>query len=84
MPLAKPFPSGRKKKLGMTGMDGAAGILKADWRASSYLHTAYAARIDDLIKGEKGPICMLKADVEGRLPPKVTNPSPNSNPNHKP
>ena len=26
----------------------------------------------------------LKADVEGRLPPKVTNPSPNSNPNHKP
>ena len=53
---------GRLKKLGMTGMDGAAGILKADWRARSYEHKAASVRIDDLVQGD---VCMLKADVEG-------------------
>ena len=53
---------GRLKKLGMTGMDGAAGILKADWRARSYEHKAASVRIDDLVQED---VCMLKADVEG-------------------
>ena len=61
---------GRMKKLGMTGMAGAAGILKADWTANSYNHVASSARIDDIIG--VGPqaqhVCMLKADVEGYEP----------------
>lgn len=68
VPIPNPYPSGRKKKLGMTGMEGSAGILKADWRAQSYLHYARSARIDDIIDGAKQPICMLKADVEGYEP----------------
>jgi len=62
--LRVPIPSkiGRLKKLGMTGMDGAAGILKADWRARSYEHKAASVRIDELVQRD---VCMLKADVEG-------------------
>ncbi|KAL1496868.1 hypothetical protein AB1Y20_014452 [Prymnesium parvum] len=61
--LRVPIPSKiRLKKLGMTGMDGAAGILKADWRARSYEHKAASVRIDDLVQQD---VCMLKADVEG-------------------
>ena len=59
--------SGRLKKLGMTGMSGSAGILKADWRAPAYEHTASAVRLDDVVPRDQ-PICMLKADVEGYEP----------------
>ena len=54
---------------GMTGMDGSVGILKADWKAESYRHTASSVRIDDLLSPKEEPnICMLKADVEGYEP----------------
>lgn len=60
-------PSGRMKKLGMTGMKGSAGVLKADWRAPAYEHTATSVRLDDVIPRSQ-PICMVKADVEGYEP----------------
>jgi FkbM family methyltransferase len=72
--LRVPHPRrvGRKRKLGMTGMEGSAGILKADWKAESYNHVASAVRIDDIIEADprfrSQPICMLKADVEGYEP----------------
>jgi len=58
---------GRLKKLGMTGMAGSSGILKADWKAPSYEHQAPSVRLDDLVPSGQ-PICMLKADVEGYEP----------------
>jgi len=61
------LPTGRMKKLGMTGMDGSSGILKADWRAPTYNHIAASVRLDDVVHAPKG-ICMLKADVEGYEP----------------
>jgi len=67
VPYAK--RSGRMKKLGMTGMSGSSGILKADWKAESYNHVAEATRIDDIISANsERPVCMLKADVEGYEP----------------
>jgi len=46
--VPKARPGGRMKKLGMTGMDGSSGILKADWKAESYNHVASSVRIDDI------------------------------------
>ena len=57
--VPKPRRIGRKRKLGMTGMQGSSGILKADWRADSYNHVAQAARVDDVVHPER-PVCMLK------------------------
>jgi len=57
--------AGRSRTLGMTGMSGAAGILKADWTAKAYTHQASSVRIDDLVQRD---VCLLKADVEGYEP----------------
>lgn len=69
VPVAR--AGGRMKKLGMTGMKGSAGILKADWKAASYEHTATSVRLDEILKGRNQggpPVCMFKADVEGYEP----------------
>lgn len=65
--VPRPTRLGRKKKLGMTGMDGSSGILKADWRAESYNVVSGSVRVDDIV-GPDTPVCMLKADVEGYEP----------------
>ena len=65
--VPRPAAIGRKKKLGMTGMDGSSGILKADWKADSYNVLAGSVRIDDMVTPST-PVCMLKADVEGYEP----------------
>ena len=65
--VPKPAARGRKKKLGMTGMEGSSGILKADWKAESYNVLAPSVRVDELVKTDT-PVCMLKADVEGYEP----------------
>lgn len=65
--VPRPSQRGRKKKLGMTGMDGSSGILKADWKAESYNVVAGSVRIDDIVPPTE-QVCMLKADVEGYEP----------------
>lgn len=61
---------GRMRKLGMTGMEGSSGILKADWTAESYNHVAASVRVDEIINEHfrDTPVCMVKADVEGYEP----------------
>jgi len=64
--LRVPMPGGKhRKKLGMTGMAGARGVLKSDFHAKAYTHVASSVRIDDLVARDA---CMLKADVEGYEP----------------
>jgi len=64
--LRVPLPGGKhRKKLGMTGMAGARGVLKSDYNAKAYTHTASSVRIDDLVQRDA---CLLKADVEGYEP----------------
>ena len=51
--------------LGMTGMNGRAGVLKTLWSAEATTVKARAVRIDDAITRD---VCLLKADVEGYEP----------------
>mmetsp|Transcript_26967 Transcript_26967/g.85807 ORF Transcript_26967/g.85807 Transcript_26967/m.85807 type:complete len:405 (-) Transcript_26967:270-1484(-) len=65
--LRVPLPGGmHRKKLGMTGMNGARGILKSDFNAKAATVSAGAVRIDDVLRGRD--VCLLKADVEGYEP----------------
>ena len=64
--LRVPLPGGKhRKKLGMTGMAGARGVLKSDFNAKAYTVSASSVRIDDLVSTD---VCLLKADVEGYEP----------------
>jgi len=63
--VPKTLSTGRTRTLGMTGMSGTAGVLKADWGAKAYIHKASSVRIDELVARD---VCMLKADVEGYEP----------------
>ena len=51
----------------MTGMAGSHGVLKSDFNAKAYQHTASSVRIDDLVSPQE-KVCLLKADVEGYEP----------------
>ena len=55
----------RPLSLGMTGMDGRAGVLKTIWLAKATVAKAKAVRLDDIVQRD---ICLLKADVEGYEP----------------
>ena len=56
----------RPLSIGMTGMDGRAGVLKTIWSAKASVAKAKAVRLDDIVQRED--ICILKADVEGYEP----------------
>ena len=55
----------RPLSIGMTGMDGRAGVLKTIWSAKATIAKAKAVRLDDIVQRD---ICLLKADVEGYEP----------------
>ena len=55
----------RPLSIGMTGMDGRAGVLKTIWSAKATVAKAKAVRLDDIVQRD---ICLLKADVEGYEP----------------
>lgn len=57
--LRRPIP------LGMTGMNGRAGVIKTVWSSTATTVEAKAVRLDDVIQRD---VCLLKADVEGYEP----------------
>jgi len=52
--------------LGMTYMQGSAGMLKGYTDRETYAHVARSIRLDDVVRGTD--VCLLKADVEGYEP----------------
>ena len=61
--LHVPKPVGNKQMhLGMTSMDGSAGMIKGYSQKHTYAHVASAIKIDDIVHSD---VCLLKADVEG-------------------
>lgn len=64
--LRVPKPEGEDRMyLGMTYMQGSAGMLKGYEDGVTYAHVASAIRLDDLVRSD---VCLLKADVEGYEP----------------
>ena len=51
--------------LGMTYMNGSAGMIKGYTSDRTYPHVARSVRLDDLVRSD---VCLLKADVEGYEP----------------
>ena len=51
--------------LGMTYMNGSAGLIKGDTSDRTYPHVARSIRLDDWVHSD---VCLLKADVEGYEP----------------
>lgn len=61
--LRVPKPVGNTHMfLGMTYMQGSAGMIKGYARGETYAHVARAVRLDDLVRSD---VCLLKVDVEG-------------------
>ena len=67
VPVPRHYDGVHFKKLGMAGLYGAHGVLKADYKQPlAYNVSTTSVRLDDVIDIEDDkPICMLKADVEG-------------------
>lgn len=64
--LRVPHPEGEGHMyLGMTYMQGSAGMLKGYKDDETYAHVAESVRLDDVVRSD---ICLLKADVEGYEP----------------
>ena len=64
--LRVPRPVGEDRMyLGMTYMQGSAGMLKGYKDEWTYAHVARSVRLDDLVHSD---VCLLKADVEGYEP----------------
>mmetsp|Transcript_31834 Transcript_31834/g.99913 ORF Transcript_31834/g.99913 Transcript_31834/m.99913 type:complete len:272 (+) Transcript_31834:37-852(+) len=60
--LRVPLPGGmHRKKLGMTGMNGARGILKSDFNAKAATVSAGAVRIDDVLRGRHDSLAPLSS-----------------------
>lgn len=51
--------------LGMTSVNGSAGMMKGYTSDRTYPHVARSVRLDDLVRSD---VCLLKADVEGYEP----------------
>jgi hypothetical protein len=64
--LRVPRPVGEDRMyLGMTYMQGSAGMLKGYKDERTYAHVARSVRLDELVHSD---VCLLKADVEGYEP----------------
>ncbi len=64
--LRVPRPEGEGRMyLGMTYMQGSAGMLKGYKDDETYVHVAESVRLDDVVHTD---VCLLKADVEGYEP----------------
>ena len=64
--LRVPRPVGEDRMyLGMTYMQGSAGMLKGYTDDATYAHVAQSIRLDDAVHSD---VCLLKADVEGYEP----------------
>lgn len=64
--LRVPQPKGSERMhLGMTYMQGSAGMLKGYQDHETYAHVAQSVRLDDVVRSD---VCLLKADVEGYEP----------------
>jgi FkbM family methyltransferase len=65
--LRVPRPEGEERMyLGMTYMQGSAGMIKGYKEHETYAHVARAIRLDDVVRSKD--VCLLKADVEGYEP----------------
>ena len=65
--LRVPQPEGDANMyLGMTYMQGSAGMIKGYKDDATYAHVARSVRLDDVVRSDD--ICLLKADVEGYEP----------------
>jgi FkbM family methyltransferase len=65
--LRVPQPKGEGRMyLGMTYMQGSAGMLKGYKDHETYAHVAQSVRLDDVVRSND--VCLLKADVEGYEP----------------
>ena len=64
--LRVPHPDGDEKMyLGMTYMQGSAGMIKGYRDHETYAHVAQSVRLDDVVRSD---VCLLKVDVEGYEP----------------
>jgi len=64
--LRVPQPEGNANMyLGMTYMQGSAGMIKGYKDDVTYAHVARSVRLDDVVRSD---VCLLKADVEGYEP----------------